>query len=225
MAAPVAGKIILPSDTGNTGKNVRTQTRVIGADTVHEHFFVPIGARNKIGVHYFHSGRFTVQAAAHGALAGFMWLLLPTAVTGKLAALRAVEFSQGPTAATAFVSSPRVTLERVTFTGTPSGAAVTPARRDSTDVAPVVELRTASTGMTITAGALINAFMVGAVLTAVGNVPAVHQIWRPADSQNPDEESPVIRPGEALVLRQPDAGTTADTRVCWVDLVVEEYEV
>lgn len=40
MASPIASKIILPSDTGNTGKNVRTQTRVVGADTVHEHFFV-----------------------------------------------------------------------------------------------------------------------------------------------------------------------------------------
>ena len=40
MAAPIANKIILPDDSGNTGKKVRTQTRVVGADTVHEHFFV-----------------------------------------------------------------------------------------------------------------------------------------------------------------------------------------
>ena len=42
MAAPVADKIILPLDTGNTGKKVRTQTRVVGADTVHEHYFVKL---------------------------------------------------------------------------------------------------------------------------------------------------------------------------------------
>jgi hypothetical protein len=40
MAAPTADKIILPLDTGNTGKNVRTQLRTVGGIAVHEHYFV-----------------------------------------------------------------------------------------------------------------------------------------------------------------------------------------
>jgi hypothetical protein len=37
---PAASSIILPVDTGNTGKQVRTQTRTVGGNTVHEQFFV-----------------------------------------------------------------------------------------------------------------------------------------------------------------------------------------
>lgn len=34
--------IQLPDDTGNTGKKVRTVTRVTGSDTVHEHVFLVV---------------------------------------------------------------------------------------------------------------------------------------------------------------------------------------
>lgn len=65
MAAPIADKIILPLDTGNTGKNNRTQTRVIGADTVHEHFVVSVSQRSIVGGYKANAGVLTVPAAVH----------------------------------------------------------------------------------------------------------------------------------------------------------------
>ncbi len=54
MAAPVAGYVQLPSDTANTGKKNRTQTKAVGSDTVHEHFVVPTEGYTRTG-RYFHS--------------------------------------------------------------------------------------------------------------------------------------------------------------------------
>ena len=64
MAAPIAAFAQLPTDSGNTGKKMRTQTRVIGADTVHEHFFIESSTRDMLGSYVAHSGVFTIQATA-----------------------------------------------------------------------------------------------------------------------------------------------------------------
>src|SRR3989442_7624507 len=63
--------------------------------------------------------------------------------------IRSIGFVWSGTAATAFPTSPRITIERVTFTGTPSGAAITPAKRDSTDAANTATLNTVSTGLNV----------------------------------------------------------------------------
>ena len=41
MTAPASTYVQLPSDGSNTGKLNRTQTKVVGSNTVHEHFMVP----------------------------------------------------------------------------------------------------------------------------------------------------------------------------------------
>src|SRR4249919_2199114 len=82
MAAPIDDKITLPSDTGNSGKNVRTQTRVVGSNTVHEHFLVPTPAEAITGKYFFSSTQQTVSATAQNATAtGFFWLQNPLTST------------------------------------------------------------------------------------------------------------------------------------------------
>jgi hypothetical protein len=210
--------IQLPLDTGNTGKKVRTQSRVIGADTVHEHFYVQPYPRDAVGFYSVHSGRLAVLAAAHAATAGFFWILNPVgaAVQG---ALRRVEFTAAPVAATVFASTPRITAERMTFTGTASGATLTPARRDSTDAAPTLTVRTASTGITPAAAEIVRGWLVPPVLTAVGVPVPVDLVWQPNDV----EEEVILRPGEGIVFRQADAGTAADTRIAVVDVSWSEF--
>ena len=89
MAAPIADKIILPLDTGNTGKKKRTQTRVVGADTVHEDFVIPISDRKVTGSYKASSGTLTVPTAVHnGTTTGFLWLCNPVGSTIKMAAKR-----------------------------------------------------------------------------------------------------------------------------------------
>src|SRR4029079_15302652 len=64
MAGPVASYVQLPSDSANTGKKNRTQTRVVGSDTAHEHFVVPNIGYARIGRYVYQSTGDTVQASS-----------------------------------------------------------------------------------------------------------------------------------------------------------------
>jgi len=225
MAAPIANKIILPLDTGNTGKNVRTQTRVVGADTVHEHFFIPTSKDSKVGFYPAHSGILTIPTSAHnGTTTGHLWLMNPvgSAVKGRLRRLR--ETAQVVSGAID-LTAPRQLFSLFTFTGTPSGATITPAKRDSTDAAATLTLRTASTGITPTLGAIIrhtgipsiNATLASATVQ-VTLPPCIYPPWDPDE-----EECTVLRAGEGIVLWSADASTTANRRL-FSDWAWEEFE-
>jgi hypothetical protein len=106
----------------------------------------------------------------------------------------------------------------VTFTGTASGATVTGGKRDSNDAAQVSSVRTASTGLTLTAGAQMHSYNIPEVVTAVGTNTSTVEILAP-----PEDERIVLRAGEGLVIRQATAGTASDTRTIQVDMVLEEF--
>jgi len=162
-----------------------------------------------LGGYKFESGRLAVLAAAHASTAGFWWLINPVGST-VLVVIKKMLVTAVPVAVTAFASSPRITLERVTFTGTATGAQITAAKRDSTDATATATIRTASTGLTLTAGAAFADFTVPAVLTAVGvAVPYDQPLYDDTD----EDDYTVLRAGEGVVLRQADAGTTSDTRI------------
>lgn len=225
MAAPIASMIQLPLDTGNTGKKVRTQTRVVGADTVHEHFFIPTSIDSKVGLFRAHSGTLTIPTAAHnGTTTGHLWFFNPVgnAIKARLRRLR--ETTQVVSGAID-LTAPRQLFNLITFTGTPSGATITPAKRDSTDAAATCTLRTASTGATVTLGAVmrhtgvpaINATLASATIQ-VNLPPCVYPPWDPDE-----EECPVFRAGEGAVLYSADASTTANRRL-FSDWAWEEFE-
>lgn len=225
MAAPVADKIILPLDTGNTGKKKRTQTRVIGADTVHEDFVILTSKDSKVGLYRAHSGTLTIPAVPHnGTTTGHLWLFNPVGNTikGRLRRLR--ETGQVVSGAID-LTAPRQLFSLFTFTGTPSGTIITPAKRDSTDAAATLSLRTASTGATVTLGATIRHTGVpGVVATAssatiqVDLPPSIYPPWDPDE-----EECIVLRAGEGIVLWSADASTTANRRL-FSDWAWEEIE-
>lgn len=175
--------------------------------------------RNKIATAIAHTGKSTVTAAADGATVGRFWLINPVGST-ILIEVRRVEFSSAPIAATAFVTSPRITVERVTFTGTASGAQITPAVRDTAEVALQGSLRTASTGLTLTAGAVAYGFTVVPILTAVGAAVPMLQEWEPNEAGRL-----VLRAGQGIVIRQADAGTVSDTRAFAINLAWAEFTV
>ena len=163
------------------------------------------------------SGNLTILAAAHAATAGFFWLINPIG-NPKNVKLRRVEFESAPTAATVFVTSPRVTVERMTFTGTASGAQITPSKVKSSMANPTGLLLTANTGLTIIAGAVAYTFLVTAILTAVGVSNPSMLEWEP-----PEEGMKDLASGEGIVIRQADAGSASDTRKAVVNLAWEEY--
>lgn len=225
MAAPVASKIILPLDSGNTGKNVRTQTRVIGADTVHEHFFIPETRRSRTGIYYAASGTLTIPTAVqNGGTTGLFWLYNPVSSTVKIAVRRFATQIQFAATTTLDVSVPRLAFSLFTFTGTGSGALITPAKRTSADAGAQGNLRTASTGLTVTIGAMIKSDFPPILPTATSatiqanSLPAISNDWDP-----PEEEQPILLAGEGLVCWAADASTTANRRTS-TDLIWEEYE-
>lgn len=224
MAAPVAAKIILPSDTGNTGKNVRTQTRVVGADTVHEHFFVPQNRRSTLGVYFVNSGLLSARTAAdNGTSTGNFWLINPAGSAVKVAVreMRATIYSL--THAIAQTTATRFALALYTATGTPSGATVGYGKRDSTDATPVSTMRTASTGLTVTLGNIVWAEPYHIVIstTAVG-IGVINQTPT-FDGTNLGDMEIILRAGEGLVCYQPDTSTTTNPRAL-VNFILEEFE-
>ena len=223
MAGPIASKIILPDDSGNTGKKIRSQTRVIGADTVHEHFFVPVREEAVLGVYRLGMAQVTILAAAqNGTSTGFLWFSVPVGTTGKKVRLRRLSVVSQHATALATPTAPRLTVTRYTFTGTASGASLTPVKVDATSAASVADLRTAVTGMTVSlVGSIGTAPIVGAV-TAVGaySPTPVHIVDPTAD----EDEFIVLAAGEGIVTYQDTAGTTSDTRVANIILLWDDID-
>jgi len=225
MAAPVADKIQLPLDTSNTGKKVRTQTRVVGADTVHEHFFIPISKDSVTGLYRVHSGTLTIPTAAHnGTTTGQLWFQNPTAGT-RVARIRKLAETVQCVSGAIDLTAPRQLFNLFTFTGTASGATLTSAKRDSNDAAATCDIRTASTGMTVTLGAAFRHTGIPAVnATASSATIQVNLMPIISEAFNPEEaECIVIRTGQGIVLYSADASTTANRRL-FSDWAWEELE-
>jgi hypothetical protein len=229
MAAPVAAFVQLPLDSGNTGKMVQTTSRVVGANTVHRHHYVPDRASVVLGVYGASSPLQSVQAAAHvPATSAFAYLHVPIAVTGKKARIRRLIARHNVSAATpTMLTLPRIALARATFTGAASGAALTPEKLDSTYPTQVLDIRTAVTGLTLTAGGILATSMVPAFILA-GTAASAQMTTNTVDpviSIGADEDEwPTVAPGQALVLYQADAGTAADTRRFTFDVIWDEID-
>jgi len=211
MAAPIAAKIILPLDTSNTGKNIRSQTRVVGSDTVHEHFFVLAREAKVFGVYRFALDQSTVAAAAqNGTTAGFLFFHLGSAVTGRAARVRRLSVTSQHSTALATPTAPRLRAVRYTSAGALSGTAITAAKNDSNFGAPSSIMSTANTGTTVVIVAAFAACGLAGALTAVGAYEPCYKDM--VDPSSDEDDWPVFRPGEGFVVYQDTAGTAADTR-------------
>lgn len=213
-----ANRIILPVDTGNSGKRVRTNERTVAAEQVHEHYFIPTSVRQKTGVFLMSTGIITVVQTAHTSLQGFAWLINPTSSTIWMA-IRRIE-GHSITQAAAAVAT-RIAVERVTFTGTPSGTLLNAIKRQTSDAGPQGVAATTSTGLTlstVSSNAPLYAFLMTASIGSVySSVPSLLE-WEP------DEDGMlVLAPGEGIVLRQPDAGVASDPRRAVFNIGWEEY--
>lgn len=170
-----------------------------------------------LGVYYYSTGVHLVLAAADAATVARWYLVNPIGSNITLR-FRRIRFMSQLGSALAAATSPRLQLERFTFTGAPTGAVITPAKRKTADATPVAIMTTANTGMVVTNGAVVGAFLPIASATAVGYTNATAIEWN-ADA----ERDLLLAPGEGLLFRQPDAGTTSDTRRFITSLTTEEF--
>lgn len=223
MTAPIADKIILPLDTGNTGKKVRTQTRIVGSDTVHEHFFILTSARSVLGGHKWSSGTLTVPAAVHnGTTTGLLWFQNPVSGTRKVA-IKQIRWSVQFVALAVDLLGGELRFSRHTFTGVGSAGLITPAKRISTDSTAQAELRTASTSEVVTIGATLHGSQYPTMDLATGG--AGH--WIPFDTAwgryDDEDDEVILLPGEGISIWHAIAVTTANRRL-FVSIEAEEFE-
>lgn len=223
MAAPVDAIIITPDDSGNAGKKLRTQTRTVGSNTVHENFYVQVRQAALLGVYRMATAQLAILAAAtNGTTTGLLWIHNPTATSNKKARIRRLFMTSQHSTALATPTAPRVRADRMTFSGTASGGAITAAKIDSGAAAPILDIRTAVTGLTPSLVAALGTGAVCGALTAVGAwAPAVVDIIPPAAGE---DEWPILAPGEGIAVYQDTAGTASDTRLVNICMVWDEVD-
>lgn len=233
MAGPVNSFMRVPDDASYTGKRARTQTKSVGGVDVHEQVMVPGRQAVVLGIYGSTSALQSVQASAqNGTSTGFLWMHVPTSVSGKAARVRefAVRHSPGSGVVT-MPTTPRLALGRFTFTGTASGASLSHQRYAASYPAPVLDLRTVVTGLTVTlinagigiAGSLVPPLLVSGTLADMLWAPSVVDYMLESDAG--EDQWPVLLPGEGLVLWQPDAGTASDARRFIYDIKWDEIDV
>lgn len=151
-----------------------------------------------------HSGLLSGAASADGATVARMWLLNHVGASNLVRVKKVSVGLVGPAAAS--TANTRVTAERMTFTGTPTGTELSVADIDTTKSKPThVSARSASTGITPTAGAVVGSTMLGYALGTPTDaaLPSNLVIYEAAEG-----EGLVLRGGEGLAIRQADAGDT-----------------
>jgi len=223
MADVIASSIKLPDDSSNSGKNLRTETRVIGGTTVHEQFVVPIMGLTITGKYFYSSTQLSVSATIQDGLAtGFLWLQLPSTAT-VTALIKGITRDCSTSSTVVAPTAPVLSFTKFTFTGTASGTSVTPVKFQTAGVANQMIVRTAVTGMTNTLIGDVGHFTIPAVLTGVGQVHAQEHILVPDPQAFIRGSDLEIAPGEGLVVYQSVAGTTSDPRrfslqVKWIEV-------
>lgn len=230
MAAPVASFVQLPSDASNTGKQNRTQTKVVGSNTVHEHFLVPSPA-------YTHTGRYiscstvaqSVSSVAQvPSTAGHYYLHNSTANTA-VGILRNVEltYSVDPTTAVSVTQGPcHFMLQKYTFNTAHSGTTVNIVATQTSSTTPKLNMRQVPTGATITLVGPIGGTLFPAILTTAGTYGGQLAVYG-AHSHEPYNRgfSVEIGPGEGVVLHQLTTGSTTDSRRFTAKFVWDEIDV
>lgn len=219
----------LPLDTGNSGKQIKTVRKTESGVQYHRHVNIQERLGTILGVYTGDGGAVqAVQASAqNGTSTGYLWFHVPTAVSGKSARVRSLRIKENTSAATPTMpTQPRISLARATFTGTCSGAAITAVPMDTTQPSAASYVATAVTGLTITLGTILRSFLVPPFILA-GTAANVQQTLNAEDDLIPwDDEDmwPVVAPGQALVLYQPDAGTGSDIRKFTFSLIWDEID-
>jgi hypothetical protein len=224
MAAPLDSNVTLPLDTGNTGKKIRTQTRLVGADTVHEYFFVEARYEMVLGVYRYAQAQGTVAAAAqNGTTTGMLFGHVPASVTGKAARLRRLGVTSHHSTALATPTAPRLVVQRITGAAALSTGLLAPAKVKTAHPTAVMLLSAVPTGITgIALGNPMGAAGLAGALTAVGAYePCYKDLIDPAADE---DEWPQFEPGEGFVVWQDTAGTASDTRKFNIQLLWDEID-
>lgn len=212
MSAPVSLYTILPIDSGNAGKCVRTQTDVVGGQTIYEHFLIPTWALTVIGHYFFSSSLQPVSSSIQdGVNTGFLWFINPASSTITTMLRRIIlDFSAG--LALSAPTAPVVSFTKFTYTGSPLGGTFTPASAQTGQASAQVSIRQSSQGLTITKLADFGQAAFPSLETSVGLCYVVKEVlpFNPFAYQR--GLCLECGPGEGIAIWQSVAGSGADSR-------------
>jgi len=226
MTAPVAGFVQLPSDSGNTGKKMRTVRRTVGGDTVDAHYFVPVLSQSTTSVYRLALVQNTVLAAAQNGTTAVMLIgHMPSTATTRAMRLRRLSFSAQHSTALATPTAPRLLARRFTSSGSLTGALLAPNINDSAvHDTPACLFSLATTGLTVVHVGI--GFGVGALPAAITAVGASDPCFLDmVDPASDEDEWPVFRPGQGFVVFQDTAGTASDTRKFNLQCLCDEIDI
>lgn len=226
MTAPVASYVQLPSDASNSGKKNRTQTKVVGTDTVHEHFVVPTQGYTRMARYFASStaNHAVVASSQTATTSGSLFLHMSTAATA-VGVLRhvGISWSQSGTAVIS-QTAPIISVTKYTFNTAHSGTTLNIVPTQTSSSAPAANLRSAPTGATVTPVGQIASFAIPAVISTAAPYGGTGIIYEPHELYNRGS-AVEFGPGEGIAIFQPTAGTGSDTRVFNIRLVWDEIDV
>lgn len=222
MAAPVASYVQLPTDTSNTGKKNRTQTRVSGTDTVHEHFVVPTHGYTRIGRYVYQSTGDVIQASSGKQYAVIALATNATAV----ASIKRIDigWALNSTVATNCAGT-LITVLKSTFNGAMTDATTRAIlQHQSTGTAPTVNVRSSSSGATLGTQTPLCAFYLPALASTAASYGGQANLFSETEPYSRGSNCE-LNPGEALVVFQQDAGASSDIRKFHIRVSWEELDV
>lgn len=222
MAAPVASYVQLPSDTSNTGKKNRTQTKAVGSDTVHEHFVVPSPGFTRTGRYVYQSSMHVVSTAATNST--HLVLAMTTAATYR-AVLRSIDVSwsiTGTIAAT--TANPTLVIQKATygtaFTASTNGQVL--AYQSSSTVSQL-KAYLGSSGATVGTPVPFASFAFPALLTTVGAYGGQANLWRSPDAYDLGTGLE-MKAGDVLQVIQPATGSNGEQRTFTIRFEWDEVD-
>jgi hypothetical protein len=227
MAAPVASYVQLPSDTGNSGKKNRTQTKAVGSDTVHEHYVVPTEGYTRVG-RYIHC-----STAARAVVASAVAITTDTVATylhmstgaTKVGVLRNITVSYGSGDPVISKTAPLITATKYTFGTAHSGTTQNICSAQTSSTAPAANVRVSPAGATVTAVGVIGQMVIPAIFTTAASYPGGQATLYDVREQYNRGAAVEFGPGEGIAVHQTANGTASDTRVYTVKLVWDELDV
>lgn len=227
MAGPVDSYVQLPSDASNTGKKNRTQTKVVGSNTVHEHYMVPSPGFTRTGRYMACStaAQLVSSTSQSGTGSGFYYLHNSTANTA-VCILRHVEmnYSQEGTAVIT-QSAPLFSLQKYTFNTAHSATTVNIVSAQTSSTTPKANVRTAPTGATITLVGPIASQQLPALVSTAGVYGGTLNMYDSRYDNYNRGAAVEFGPGEGIVLFQYSTGNAADTRRFTAKFAWDEIDV
>ena len=229
MAGPVAAFVQLPADSNNTGKKNRTQTKIVGANTVNEHFVVPSHSFTRTGYYILQTTGDVVAATSQtGTGSAFYWMNMSTlaATTNAVALIRKISVSYGIGGAIVIsTASPVLNFTKYTYNGAASSAAsVAPLANATGTPAPLMSVITTSSGATITLVRDVANFVVPALVTTAGTYGGNAVIYETADPYTRGTALE-LKSGEGLVIYQSQAGVGSDVRKFTAHIEWDEIDI